>query len=325
MCAMKAIRVHQHGGPEALRYEELPKPQPGAGEALVKIEASGVNFVDIYLRQGLYKSTLPFTLGQEAAGVVEAVGAGVTEFHPGDRAAYAGVMGAYAQYAAVPAARLVKLPAGIDSRSAAAAMLQGMTAHYLATSTFPLQPGHTALVHAAAGGVGLLLIQIAKMRGARVFGTVSTEEKARLAREAGADEVILYTSQDFEAEVKRFTGGAGVDVAYDSVSKATWEKSLHSLKPRGMLVLYGNASGPAPAIDPLLLSQRGSLFLTRPKLGDYTATRKELLERAGDVLGWVAAGKLRLRMEHIYPLEQAGAAQEAMAGRKTIGKILLIP
>src|SRR5262249_29566048 len=265
---MKAIRIRESGGPDVLRYEDLPVPSPGPEEALVKVEAVGVNFIDIYFRQGLYKAALPLTLGQEAAGVVEAVGSRVGDVAAGDRVAYAGMLGAYAQYAVAPAARLVKLPPGIDSRSGAAAMLQGMTAHYLATSTFPLQPGQTALVHAAAGGVGLLLIQIAKMRGARVFGTVSTEEKARLARDAGADEVILYTSQDFEAESKRLTNGTGVNVVYDSVARTTWEKSLNSLRPRGMLVLFGNASGPALAIDPLLLTQRGSLFLTRPKLSD---------------------------------------------------------
>jgi len=322
---MKAIRIEQNGGPEVLRYEEVPTPTPGPGEALVKIEAVGVNFIDIYIRQGLYKTPLPAVLGQEAAGVVESAGPGVTDIKPGDRVAYAGVLGSYAQYAAVPAARLVKVPDGIDSRSAAAAMLQGMTAHYLVTSTFPLQKGHTALAHAAAGGVGLLLIQMAKLRGSRVIGTVSTDEKARLARDAGADEVVLYSSQDFEAEAKRFTSGAGLDVVYDSVGRSTWEKSMQSLRPRGMLVLFGNASGPVPPIDPLLLSQRGSLFLTRPKLGDYTATREELLHRGGEVLGWIAAGKLRLRMEHTFPLEQAAQAQEALVGRKTTGKILLIP
>ncbi len=322
---MKAIRIHENGGPEVLRYEEIPTPAPGPGEALVKVEAIGVNFIDIYFRQGLYKAALPITLGQEAAGVVESVGAGATEVKPGDRVAYAGTLGTYAQYAVAPAARMVLAPPAVDSRSAAAALLQGMTAHYLATSTFPLAPGHTALVHAAAGGVGLLLVQMAKMRGARVFGTVSTEEKARLAREAGADETILYTTQDFQAEVMRLTGGRGVDVAYDSVARTTWEKSLHSLRPRGMLVLYGNASGAAPAIDPLLLTQRGSLFLTRPKLADYTATREELLRRAGEVFGWVAAGKLRLRIEHVFPLEQAAQAQEALAGRQTTGKVVLIP
>ena len=322
---MKAVRIHENGGAEMLRYEEAPAPEPKAGEALVKIEAVGVNFIDIYFRQGLYKAGLPMTLGQEAAGVVESVGPGVSEVKAGDRVAYAGVLGSYAEYAVAPAARLVTLPAGVEARQAAAAMLQGMTAHYLATTTFPLGPAHTALVHAAAGGVGLLLIQMAKMRGARVIGTVGSQEKAALARQAGADEVIVYTEQDFQMEVLRLTGGAGVDVVYDSVAKATWEKSLHSIKPRGMLVLYGNASGAAPAIDPLLLSQRGSLFLTRPKLGDHTATRAELLARAGEVLGWVAAGKVKLRLEHVYPLSEAAAAQRALEGRQTTGKILLIP
>jgi NADPH2:quinone reductase len=322
---MQAIRVHQHGGAEVLQLEEIPVPTPGKGEALVKIEASGVNFIDTYFRQGLYKAPLPLTLGQEAAGVVEKIGEGVTGLAPGDRVAYAGVQGSYAQYAVVPAARLVPVPAGIDSRSAAGVMLQGMTAHYLATGTFPLERGHTALVHAAAGGVGLLLIQMAKMRGARVFGTVGTPAKAELARQAGADEVILYATQDFEAEAKRLTGGAGVDVVYDSVARDTWEKSLNSLRPRGMLVLFGNSSGPAPAIDPLMLTARGSLYLTRPKLGDYTITREDLLARAGEVLGWVASGKLRVRLEHTYPLAQAADAHRALEGRQTTGKILLIP
>jgi NADPH2:quinone reductase len=322
---MKAVRIHTNGGAEVLRYADVPTPVPGPGEALVKIEACGVNFIDIYFRLGLYKAALPMTLGQEAAGVVQAVGEGVTEVKAGDRVAYAGVLGSYADCAVAPAARLVRLPDGVDARAGAAAMLQGMTAHYLACSTFPLGPQHTALVHAAAGGVGLLLVQIARLRGARVIGTAGTEEKAALARAAGADEVIVYTQQDFQAEAMRLTGGRGVDVVYDSVARATWEKSLHSLRPRGMLVLYGNASGAAPAIDPLLLSQRGSLFLTRPKLGDYTATREELLARAGEVLGWVAAGKLKLRLEHVYPLSEAAEAQRALEGRRTTGKILLIP
>ena len=322
---MKSIRIHENGGAEVLRYEEVATPAAGAGEALVKIDAVGVNFIDIYFRLGLYKAALPITLGQEAAGVVEAVGAGVTEVRPGDRVAYAGVLGSYAEYAVVPAARLVTLPAGVEARPAAAAMLQGMTAHYLACDTFPLRPGHTALVHAAAGGVGLLLTQMAKMRGARVIASVGSAEKAQLARQAGADEAVVYTEQDFQAEALRLTGGQGVDVVYDSVAQATWEKSLHSLKPRGMLVLYGNASGAAPAIDPLLLSQRGSLFLTRPKLGDYTITRQELLARAGEVLGWVEGGKLKLRIEHVYPLAEAAAAQQALEGRQTTGKVLLIP
>jgi NADPH2:quinone reductase len=322
---MKAVRIHQNGGAEVLRYEELPTPAPGAGEALIKIEAVGVNFIDIYFRQGLYKAALPITLGQEAAGVVEAVGPGVTEVRPGDRVAYAGVLGSYAEHAIVPAARLVTLPAGVEARSAAAVMLQGMTAHYLACDTFPLKPGHTALVHAAAGGVGLLLTQMAKMRGARVIASVGSAEKAQLARQAGADEAVVNTEQDFQAEALRLTGGKGVDVVYDSVGKATWEKSLYSLRPRGMLVLFGNASGPAPPIDPLLLTQRGSLYLTRPKLGDYTVTREELLARAGEVLGWLASGKLKLRIEHVYPLAEAAQAQQALEGRKTTGKVLLIP
>ena len=322
---MKAVLIHEHGGAEVLRYEEIPTPSPGPGEALVRVEAAGVNYIDIYYRQGLYQASLPLTEGQEAAGVVESLGPGATEVAPGDRVAYAGALGAYAQYAVVPAARLVKLPSGVDSRQAAAAMLQGMTAHYLVTTTFPLASGQAALVHAAAGGVGLLLIQMAKMRGARVFGTVSTAEKAKLARQAGADEVILYTSQDFPAEVMRLTGCAGVDVVYDSVAHTTWEKSLQSLRPRGMLVLYGNSSGPAPPIDPLLLTQRGSLFLTRPKLGDYVATREELLARAGEVLDWVAAGRLQVRAEHVFPLADAARAQQALEERRTTGKVLLIP
>lgn len=322
---MKAVRIHENGGAEVLRYEEVPTPAPGAGEALVKIEAVGVNFIDIYFRQGLYKATLPITLGQEAAGVVESVGPGVTEVRPGDRVAYAGVLGSYAEHAVVSAARLVTLPAGVDARSAVAVMLQGMTAHYLACDTFPLRPSHTALVHAAAGGVGLLLTQMAKMRGARVIASVGSTEKAQLARQAGADETVVNTEQDFQAEALRLTGGKGVDVVYDSVGKATWEKSLYSLRPRGMLVLFGNASGPAPPIDPLLLTQRGSLYLTRPKLGDYTLTREELLARAGEVLGWLASGKLKLRIEHVYPLAEAAQAQQALEGRKTTGKVLLIP
>jgi len=322
---MKAIRIHHTGGADALRYEEIPRPAAGSGEALLRIEAVGVNFIDIYFRQGLYSAPLPLVLGQEAAGVVEEVGAGVEGVRPGDRVGYAGVLGAYSQYAAVPAARLVPLPAAVDARCGAAALLQGMTAHYLACDTFPLGPAHTALVHAAAGGVGLLLVQIAKMRGARVIATVSTEAKAELARQAGADEVILYSSQDFQVESSRLTGGRGVDVVYDSVARVTWEKSLHSLRPRGMLALYGNSSGPAPAIDPLLLTQRGSLFLTRPKLGDHVAGREELLARAGEVLGWVAAGRLRLRIEHVFPLGEAARAQQELESRRTTGKVLLIP
>jgi NADPH2:quinone reductase len=322
---MKAVRVHAPGGPEVLRYEDVPEPTPKAGEALVKVEAAGVNYIDVYYRSGLYRAELPFTLGLEAGGVVTAVGPGVSEVRVGDRVAYTGVPGAYAEYAAVPAARLVVLPEGVSVRQGAAAMLQGMTAHYLACTTYPLKPGDVCLVHAAAGGVGLLLCQIAKMRGARVIGTVSTQAKAALAREAGADDVILYTEQDFEAEVKRLTGGAGVHVVYDSVGRTTWEKSLNCLRPRGMLVLYGQSSGPVGSLDPQILNQKGSLFLTRPSLFHYVATREELLQRAGEVLGWIRDGKLRLRMEFQFPLKDAAEAHRALEGRRTTGKILLLP
>ena len=322
---MKAIRVHQHGGPEVLRYEDAPDPSPSPDQAVVKIDAAGVNFIDIYFRTGLYKTNLPFTNGQEAAGVVTAVGSDVSDLQAGDRVAYTGVVGSYAEYAAVPAARLVKLPAGIATRDAAAVMLQGMTVHYLTHSTFPLEPGHTALVHAAAGGVGLLLVQVAKMRGARVIGTCSTAEKAEKVRRAGADEVILYTEQDFESEVKRITSGEGVDVVYDSVGKATWEGSLNCLRPRGMAVFFGNASGPVPAIEPLALTSRGSLFLTRPSLAHYAAKREEMLERASDVLGWVSSGKVNVAIGETFPLSDAAEAQKKLAGRLTSGKLLLLP
>ena len=322
---MKAIRVHSPGGPEALRYEDVPQPSPGAGQVLVRIEAAGVNFVDVYQRTGLYKVALPFTLGQEAAGVVTAVGSGVSELKVGDRVAYTHVMGAYAEYAVVPADRIVVLPEGLSTKQGAAAMLQGMTAHYLASATYPLKRGDVCLVHAAAGGVGLLLCQIAKLRDARVIGTVSTRAKATLAREAGADDVILYTEQDFEVEVKRLTQGAGLRVVYDSVGKTTFGKGLNCLARRGMMVLYGQSSGPIGSFDPLLLSQKGSLFLTRPTLADYIATRAELLERAGEVLGWIKSGKLKLRIAHEFPLAQAAEAHRALEGRKTTGKVLLLP
>ena len=322
---MKAIRVHSLGGPEALRYEDVPQPAPGAGQVLVKVEAAGVNFVDVYQRTGLYKVALPFTLGQEAAGVVTAVGSGVSEVKVGDRVAYCHVMGAYAEYAVVPADRIVRLPEGVSTQQGAAAMLQGMTAYYLASATYPLKPGDVCLVHAAAGGVGLLLCQIAQLRGARVIGTVSTRAKATLAREAGAEDVILYTEQDFEVEVKRLTQGAGLQVVYDSVGKTTFDKGLNCLARRGLMVLYGQSSGPVGSFDPLLLSQKGSLFLTRPTLGDYIATRAELLQRAGEVLGWIKSGKLKLRIDHEFPLAQAAEAHRALEGRKTTGKVLLIP
>jgi len=322
---MKAVRIHTPGGPEVLTYEDAPEPRPKAGEAVVKVDAAGLNYIDVYYRSGLYKAELPMTLGMEAGGVVTAVGPNVTEVKVGDKVAYTGVPGAYAQYAAVPAQRLVTLPAGVSTKQGAAAMLQGMTAHYLACSTYPLKKGDTCLVHAAAGGVGLLLVQIAKMRGARVIGTVSTEEKAKLAREAGADEVIFYTKQDFEAEVKRLTSGKGVQVVYDAVGKTTFEKGLSCLAPRGTMVLYGQSSGPIGVFDPQILSAKGSVFLTRPSLFHHIATREELLARAGDVLGWIRDGKLRLRTEFEFPLKEAAEAHRALEGRKTTGKVLLIP
>jgi NADPH2:quinone reductase len=322
---MKAVRVHAPGGPEAMKFEDVPEPTPKAGEAIVKVDAAGLNFIDVYQRSGLYKLDMPLTLGLEAGGTVTAIGQGVTEVRVGDTVAYTGVPGAYAQYAAVPAARLVVLPPGVSTRQGAAAMLQGMTAHYLACTTYPLKRGDTCLVHAAAGGVGLLLCQIAKMRGARVIGTVSTEEKAKLAREAGADEVILYTTQDFEAEAKRITAGKGLQVVYDSVGKTTFDKGFNVLAPRGMMVLYGQSSGTVAPFDVGILAARGSLFLTRPSLFAYTATREELVQRAGDVLGWIRDGKLRLRMEFEFPLRDVAQAHRALEGRKTTGKVLLIP
>jgi NADPH:quinone reductase len=322
---MKAVRVHAPGGPEAMKFEDVPEPTPKAGEAIVKVDAAGLNYIDVYQRSGLYKLDMPLTLGLEAGGTVTAVAPGVTEVRVGDKVAYTGVPGAYAQHAAVPAARLVVLPQGVSTKQGAAAMLQGMTAHYLACTTYPLKKGDTCLVHAAAGGVGLLLCQMAKMRGARVIGTVSTDEKAKLAREAGADEVILYTKQDFEAETKRITGGKGVQVVYDSVGKTTFEKGFNVLAPRGMMILYGQSSGPVPAFDAGILGAKGSLFLTRPSLFAYTATREELVQRAGDVLGWIRDGKLKLRMEFEFPLKDVAEAHRALEGRKTTGKVLLIP
>ncbi|HTY42248.1 MAG TPA: quinone oxidoreductase [Thermoanaerobaculia bacterium] len=322
---MKAIRVHAPGGPEVLRFEDVPDPRPQAGEALVRVEAAGVNFIDVYHRSGLYKMAMPLTLGHEAAGTVVAVGTDVRDLAPGDRVAWASVPGSYAELAAVPAARLVKLPAGLSAKQGAAAMLQGMTAHYLACSTYPLKSGDACLVHAGAGGVGLLLTQIAKRRGARVFTTVSNAEKARLSRDAGADATIDYTTQDFEAEVRRLTGGQGVQVVYDSVGKTTFEKGLACLARRGMMVLFGQSSGPVAPLDPQVLSQRGSLYLTRPTLFHYTATREELVERAGEVLGWIASGALKLRIDREFPLSEAAAAHRALEARQTTGKVLLIP
>ncbi len=322
---MKAVRVHAVGGPDVLRVEEVDRPPPGPGQVLVKIAAAGVNFVDVYQRNGLYPVERPFTLGQEAAGTVTGIGPGVREVKVGDRVAYAGVLGAYADFATVPADRLVPLPDGVSPKQGAALMLQGMTAHYLACTTYPLKLGDTCLVHAAAGGVGLLLCQIAKLRGARVIGTVSTAAKAELARAAGADEVILYTERDFEEEVKRLTAGAGVQVIYDSVGKTTFAKGLNCLAPRGMMVLFGQSSGPVGALDPLVLMQKGSLFLTRPTVVTYIASRAELLARAGEVLGWVREGRLRVRIGGEFPLAQAADAHRELEARRTTGKLLLIP
>lgn len=322
---MKAIRVHAHGGPEVMRYEDIPEPVAKEGEAVVKIEAAGVNFIDLYFRTGAYKTSLPFTPGQEASGTVLSVGQGVQDVKVGDRVAYAASLGAYAERAAVPVQRLILMPPGLQARQGAAAMLQGMTAHYLATATYPLKAGDACLIHAAAGGVGLLLCQVAKMRGAHVFGTVSTDEKAKLARDAGADETILYSHQDFEAEVKRLTGGKGVQVVYDSVGEATFAKSLGCLALRGVLVLFGQSSGAVKSFDPQVLNQKGSLFLTRPSLVHYTATRAELLQRSSEVLGWIAQGKLKLRIGAEFPLRDAAEAHRALEGRKTTGKLLLVP
>jgi NADPH2:quinone reductase len=320
---MKAIFVTEPGGVDKLRYEDLPVPEPGPGQALVKLHFSGVNFIDVYFRTGLYKAPPPIVLGMEGAGVVEKVGAGVTEVAPGDRVAYAMARGSYAEYAVVPAWQLVAIPPAIGFDVAAGSMLQGMTAHYLTHSTYPLKQGETALVHAAAGGAGQWIVAAAKLRGARVIGTTSTAAKAETARKAGCDEVINYAEQDFEAEVKRLTGGKGVDVVYDSVGKVTWEKSLNSLKPRGMMVTFGNASGPVDPFSPLVLNQKGSLYLTRPSLGNYTATREELLWRATDVLGWLRDGVLKLQIHATYPLREAGRAQSDLESRKTTGKLLL--
>ena len=322
---MKAVRVQQFGGLEALQVEDFPMAEPGKGEVRIKIEAIGVNFLDIYQRIGRYQGSLPFTLGQEAAGTVDAIGPNVTEVQPGDRVVYASVQGSYAEYAIVPAWRLMKIPARVTVEDAAAAMVQGLTAHYLAFSTYPLTPGQMALVHAAGGGTGQMLVQVAKRCGARVIGTVSTGEKARLAREAGADEVILYTQTDFESEVKRLTNHAGVDVVYDSVGRDTFDKSLNCLRPRGYMVLYGASSGPVPPIDPQILNAKGSLFLTRPYIGHYTADRAELVTRAQDVFNWIAAGELKVRIDKTFPLTDVADAHRYLEGRQSKGKILLIP
>jgi NADPH2:quinone reductase len=322
---MKAIRILRHGGPEVMELAELPVPKPQPDQALVRLEAAGVNFIDIYHRTGLYSINLPYVLGQEGAGTVEVVGEQVKGLQPGDRVAYAGVPGAYAEYACVPADRLVKLPENVDCEQAAAVMLQGMTAHYLTHDTYPLKRGDTALVHAAAGGVGLLLVQVARLRGARVLATVGSTRKAELARKAGADEVILYREADFAAEVRRLTAGRGVQVVYDSVGQATFHKSLECLTPRGMLVSFGQSSGKVPPLDVTVLSTRGSLFLTRPTLWHYIPDRPSLLARAGDLLDWIGSGKVFAYIGKLFPLEQAAEAQRLLEGRESTGKVLLTP
>lgn len=322
---MKAIRIYQTGGHEVLRYEDVPIPEPKQGEVRVKVAASGVNFIDIYQRTGQYQLPLPFTPGQEAAGMVDAVGAEVMDFKVGDRVAYAGPLGAYAEYAVVPAARLVTVPSGCELNTAAAVMLQGMTAHYLTHSSFPLQQGHTVLIHAAAGGTGLLLVQMAKRLGARVIGTVSTEEKAQLAKQVGADEVILYTKTDFAVEVRRLTDGKGVEVVYDSVGKTTFDQSLDCLRPRGYLVLFGQSSGAVSPVNPQILNAKGSLFLTRPTMGHYIATRGELVQRSSDLFNWIVAGELRVRIDQTFALSNVASAHQYMEGRETKGKVVLIP
>ena len=322
---MKAVQINEYGGPEALRYQEVPDLAPSDGEALVVIQAAGVNYTDIYSRAGINPGPpLPRTIGVEGAGTVRAVAPGVSDVAVGDVVAYCSIAGSYAEQAVVPASRLIKMPSGLDARAGAAVMLQGMTAHYLCYSTYAVKPGDRTLIHAGAGGVGLLLIQMVKSLGGYVFSTVSTDAKAHLAREAGADQVILYTQQDFAEEVKKATNGEGVQVVYDSVGKTTFDQSLSCLAPRGSLVLYGQASGAVPPMDPRVLGN-GSLFLTRPGLGDYTATREELEQRAGDILGWVQSGQLNLRVEHVFPLAEASEAHRQLEGRATTGKVLLVP
>ena len=322
---MKAIRISQYGGAEVLSFEDIDVADPGEGQVRITIEAAGVNFIDTYHRTGLYPLNLPLTLGLEGAGIVNAVGTGVSDLAEGDRVAWKSVEGSYAEQVVADVAEVVKIPSDVATKTAAAVMLQGLTSHYLVNSTYPIQEGDTCLVHAAAGGVGLLLVQMAKMRGARVIGTTSTEEKAALARGAGADDIILYTERDFEAEVLRLTDGQGVEVVYDSVAKATWEKSINCLKPRGYMVFFGNASGPVPPIDPLLLSQRGSIYLTRPTLNSYTQTREEYLQRTREVMGWIQNGELDVRIGEEHPLENTAEAHNRLEGRQTTGKVLLIP
>jgi NADPH2:quinone reductase len=320
---MKAVLMRENGGPDVLRMEDVETPRPGPGEARVRLEFAGVNFIDIYGRKGLYKGALPRVLGDEGAGVVDAVGPDVAEVKEGDRVAFAMQSGSYAEYAVLRSASLVRIPDGIETRQAAAAMLQGMTAHYLALSTYPLGRADTALVHAAGGGTGRLLTQVARLRGARVIGTASTEEKARLARAAGASDVIIYTRIDFESETRRLTEGRGVNVVYDSVGQATFENSLGCLCPRGMMVLFGQSSGPVPPLDPLILSRKGSLFLTRPTLANYIQDRAELLQRSSDVLGWIGRGEIELRIDKVFRLSDAASAHKYLEGRMSTGKVLL--
>ncbi|MDE2954409.1 MAG: quinone oxidoreductase [Gemmatimonadota bacterium] len=322
---MKAIRISQYGGAEVLSFEDIDVADPGEGQVRITIEAAGVNFIDTYHRTGLYPLNLPLTLGLEGAGIVQAVGAGVSDLTEGDRVAWKSVEGSYAEQVVADVAEVVKIPSDVATKTAAAVMLQGLTAHYLVNSTYPVREGDTCLIHAAAGGVGLLLVQMAKMRGARVIGTTSTEEKAALARGAGADDIVLYTERDFETEVLSLTDGQGVEVVYDSVAKATYEKSINCLKPRGYMVFFGNASGPVPPIDPLLLSQKGSIYLTRPTLNSYTQTREEYLQRTREVMGWIQDGELDVRIGEEHPLENTAEAHNRLEGRQTTGKVLLIP
>ena len=322
---MKAIRISQYGGAEVLSFEDIDVADPGEGQVRITIEAAGVNFIDTYHRTGLYPLNLPLTLGLEGAGIVNAVGAEVSDLTEGDRVAWKSVEGSYAEQVVADAAEVVKIPSDVATKTAAAVMLQGLTSHYLVNSTYPIREGDTCLVHAAAGGVGLLLVQMAKMRGAQVIGTTSTKEKAALARGAGADDIVLYTERDFEAEVLRLTDGQGVEVVYDSVAQATWEKSINCLKPRGYMVFFGNASGPVPPIDPLLLSQKGSIYLTRPTLNSYTQTREEYLQRTSEVMGWIQDGSLNVRIGEEHPLENTAEAHKRLEGRQTTGKVLLIP
>lgn len=322
---MKAIRIYENGPPEVMKLESVPIPEPGEGEVLVRIGAAGLNFIDVYHRLGQYAASLPFTPGMEGAGIAEAVGEGVSHVQPGDRVAYAMQIGAYAEYALVPAWKTVTIPASVSIEQAAAVILQGITAHYLSHGSYPLSEEDTALVHAAAGGTGQLLVQMAKLRGARVIGTCSTEEKAALAKKAGADEVILYTKEDFHTATMALTDGKGVDVVYDSVGQATFDKSLDCLRPRGYMILYGAASGPVPPFDPQTLNRKGSLFLTRPTIGHYMASREETLERSGDIFNWMVSGKLQVRIDQTFPLAEAAEAHRYIQGRKTKGKVLLIP